>query len=285
MIALAALPAPPGLAVLDVRDEDAFRRGHLPGSGNVPAGDLAARRAELPPRDAEVLVVAGSAADAEAGARALEALGYTRVAWLDAALAAVPDGLAERGAGARLWRPAPFLERVLPALPRGRAIDVAAGSGREAVLLALHGFEVEAWDHAPEALARAEALAGRWGTRIATVEADLERPGVVLPEARYDLVVCFRFLHRPLLPAMARALRPGGHLVYETYRTGQERFGRPTHARFLLRPGELREAFPDLEVLAYEEQDPAQGPVTARLWARRPGAPDGPAAAAPAAGR
>ena len=70
---------------------------------------------------------------------------------------------------------------------------------------------------------------------------------------------------------MARALAPGGHLVYETYRVGQERYGRPRRAQFLLRPGELEGAFVGLgcEVLRYEETDPPGGPLTARLWARR----------------
>jgi hypothetical protein len=84
--------------------------------------------------------------------------------------------------------------------------------------------------------------------------------------------MCFRFLHRPLFPAMARALRPGGHLVYETYRVGQERFGRPKRPQFLLEPGELAAAFAGLglEVIRSQEPDPAAGPITSRLWARRP---------------
>ncbi len=259
-------------ALLDVRVEAEFRRAHLPGSGNLPVAELEARRAELPSRDVAVLVLAATAAEARTGAAELERLGYLDVAWLDAPLADAGVPLDSDGAGVPLWRPAAFLAEVLPGIPRGRALDVAAGSGREAVTLALHGFEVEAWDRAPEALARASDLAARHGVRIETVVCDLEWRGATLPAERYDLVVCFRFLHRPLLPAMALALRPGGHLVYETYRTGQERFGRPTHRRFLLEPGELRAAFPGLEVLREEECTPAGGPLTARLWARRPGA-------------
>ena len=80
-----------------------------------------------------------------------------------------------------------------------------------------------------------------------------------------------RFLHRPLLPWLERALAPGGALVYETFRTGQERHGRPKQARYLLQPGELTTAFPSLVVEHYEEVEPEGGPVLARLLARRPG--------------
>lgn len=269
-----AAPAPSAAhLLLDVRGPEAFAAGHLPDSGHVPLADLEARRAELPPRDAAVMVVGADGEQAFAGACELARMGYARACWLAGAPAA--HGALVTGAPATLWRPNPFLAEVLPGLPRGRAIDVAAGSGREAVLLAMHGFEVEAWDRAPEALARAAALAARHGVGLETVVCDLEWRGVSLPEARYDLLVCFRFLHRPLFPAMARALKPGGHLVIETYRVGQERFGRPTHRRFLLEPAELPAAFPGFEVLRHEEPAPEHGPITARLWARRPAAEGG----------
>jgi len=256
--------------VLDVRDEAAFTAGHLAGSGHVPLSELKARRAELPPRESPVLIVGDDAGHAARAAERLRTMEFRTVAWLAATLAQVPGGEVDRGPAARLWRPASFLEEVLPHLPRGRAADLAAGSGREAVFLAMNGFTVEAWEAAPEALERARALAARHEVRITAVPCDLEAVTPPLPAAAYRLIVCFRFLHRPLLPAIARALEPGGHLVYETYRVGQERLGRPRRRQFLLEPGELRLAFADLEVLSYEEPDPPEGPITARLLARRP---------------
>lgn len=263
-----------GLPVLDIRPEAAFATGHLAGAGNIPVAEFAARRTELPPRDAAVLVVAASAGEARAAAADLEALGYARVDWLDAPLAALPGGLGDRAPAARLWRPAPFLEEVLPRILAGggggrRALDLAAGAGREAVFLAINGFEVEAVDDDPDILARAQALAARHGVRIQTRVRDLERREPDLPVERYDLVTVFRFLHRPLFPHIERALAPGGWLVYETFRRGQERFGRPTHPRFLLNEGELSSAFPALAVEHYAESDPEGGPITARLLARK----------------
>lgn len=261
----------PGAVILDCRDAAAFAAGHLPDAGNVPLKEIEARRYELPPRDAALLVVAADGRGARAAAARIAALGYRSVEWLDAAWETLLEGPVARGPGARLWRPSPFLETRLPLVPRGRALDVAAGAGREAVFLAMHGFEVEAIDRAEEALRWARALAARHGVRIGTRTTDLEAPDATLPEARYALVTVFRFLHRPLLPAIAAALAPGGHLIYETFRRGQERFGRPTHPRFLFWPDELPRAFGSLEILHSEESDPPEGPVMARLHARRPG--------------
>jgi len=259
-------------ACIDVRDERAFASGHLEGAGHLPFAEFEARRYELPARDQPCLVLGADAAEARAAAERLESLGYGDVAWLDAPLAEFPAGRGSRGPAARLWRPAPFLEHVLPRLPRGRVLDVAAGAGREAVFLALHGFEVQAWDHDPEALARASALARRHGVRIETVVSDLERTDLELPRARFAVVMCFRFLHRPLFARLEAAVAPGGVLVYETFRLGQEKFGRPLRRQFLLEGGELSTAFPSLDVEQYAECEPAGGPITARLLARRPAA-------------
>jgi SAM-dependent methyltransferase len=254
--------------VLDVRAECAFHNGHLEGSGSIPITDLRARRSELPPREKRILVVAGDAVSAAEAAADLTTMGLPHVYWLDARLSELDGGLASRGPAARLWRPAPFLEEVLPAIPRGLAADLASGAGREAVFLATKGFEVEAWDSDATALGWATALATRHGATIKTIECDLESPEPPLAPARYQLVVCFRFLYRPLFPIIARSLAPGGHLVYETYRVGQERFGRPRRRQFLLESGELVRAFAELEILRYEETNSPAGPLTARLLAR-----------------
>ncbi len=69
----------------------------------------------------------------------------------------------------------------------------------------------------------------------------------------YDGIIVTDYLHRPLLPAIARALAPGGVLIYETFACGNERLGRPHNPDFLLRPGELLEAFTVLTVVAFEQ--------------------------------
>jgi tellurite methyltransferase len=271
-------------AVLDTREPEAFARGHLAGSGHLPCAELHARRSELPPRDAAILVVAEDARAAAMAAATIEAMGYSAVSWLDAPLSALADRLWDRAPAARLWRPAPFLKRVLSLITWSQgtapgssalaanpplALDLACGAGRDAVYLAQRGFAVEGWDHAPEALERTRQLASRHGVAVRTELRDLEQPELPRPAQLFDLIICFRFLHRPLFPWMERALAPGGWLVYETFRVGQERFGKPIRAQYLLARNELANAFPTLETIHYEELEPEMGPVTARLVARR----------------
>jgi hypothetical protein len=64
-------------------------------------------------------------------------------------------------------------------------------------------------------------------------------------------------LHRPLLPTIATALAPGGVVIYETFAQGNERFGRPRNPDFLLRPGELLDAFTGLTTVAFEQGEVA----------------------------
>jgi rhodanese-related sulfurtransferase len=78
-----ALAALPEARILDVRDEEAFAGGHIEGSGRISREEFGPRRAELPAREAPVLVVHESAARALDAAEALAAMGYTHAAWLD----------------------------------------------------------------------------------------------------------------------------------------------------------------------------------------------------------
>ena len=64
----------------------------------------------------------------------------------------------------------------------------------------------------------------------------------------------FCFLFRALAPALGDLLAPDGLLLYETFTTRQPALGwGPRNPDFLLRPGELRELFPNLVVLHYWE--------------------------------
>jgi SAM-dependent methyltransferase len=133
------------------------------------------------------------------------------------------------------------------------ALDLASGRGRNAFWLAEAGFDVDAIDHDERALAELEAAARARSLSVSTERMDLEQPGVSLGTARYGLIVVFRYLHRPLFPAILQALRPGGVLVYETFTTAQAARGRPTNPAFLLEPGELPRLVSPLEILRRHE--------------------------------
>jgi SAM-dependent methyltransferase len=129
-------------------------------------------------------------------------------------------------------------------------LDLAAGGGRHTALMLAADFRVLAIDRDES------ALKARFGANPACeIKAlDLEDGGPWRLGGGFAGIVVTNYLHRPLLPAIAAALAPDGVLLYETFMTGNERFGRPANPDFLLRPGELLAAFLDrLQVVAFEQ--------------------------------
>ena len=136
----------------------------------------------------------------------------------------------------------------MPLIKRGgRVLDLAAGSGRHTRLLLDSGFAVCAVDRDISALS---PLAGS-GCEMRQIDLETGTPWPL--GTGYDAIVVTNYLHRPLLPAIPQALAAGGVLIYETFARGNERFGRPHNPDFLLRPGELFDAFAMLTVIAFEQ--------------------------------
>ena len=147
--------------------------------------------------------------------------------------------------------PSPLLAAWLDRLPRGRALDVACGLGRNAIHLAANGYTVDAMDISAVALAGARERAEAAGVSVNWIEADLERPDIA--RDAYDVIVVARFLDRPLIPRLVDALRCGGHLVYDHHYISPVDVDGPRSHRFRARPNELLERFRALRVLSYEE--------------------------------
>jgi len=149
-----------------------------------------------------------------------------------------------------------------------RALDVAVGRGRHAEVLAAEGFSTFGVDVSVDAVRGAVARAAARGLVVRGWCADLTRHA--LPLEHFALVVVVRYLQRDLFAALVRTLAPGGVLLYETFTEGQRAVGRgPTSPDHLLKPGELRAAFADLDVLFYEEV--LEPDALARLVARKAG--------------
>jgi SAM-dependent methyltransferase len=131
----------------------------------------------------------------------------------------------------------------------GPVLDLAAGGGRHTRYFKDLGHGVTAVDRDLSGLAD---LAG--DARIEVIAADLEG-GAPWPlgSRRFAGIVVTNYLHRPLLPLLADRLEEGGVLLYETFMVGNERYGRPSNPNFLLRPGELLEAFCTLTPVAFEQ--------------------------------
>ena len=147
--------------------------------------------------------------------------------------------------------PSAWVRRFIP-LTRsgGRVLDLAAGAGRHTGLLLDMGFVVTAVDRD---IAGVRALAsGRCDVRALDLETGPPESALG-PLGGFDCIVVTNYLHRPLFAPIAAALAPNGVLIYETFAVGNERFGRPHNPDFLLRRGELIEAFAALSVVAFEE--------------------------------
>ena len=146
-----------------------------------------------------------------------------------------------------------ILKKYLRFFPRKKALDLAAGEGRNAVFLAEHGFDVEAIDISRTALDRAKKSALSRGVRIKTVAADLDT--FVIPKEEYDLILDFYFLDRRLIPKIKRGLKKEGMVVFETYATDQRDMaaGGPSKKKYLLKPNELLGLFRGFHILFYRE--------------------------------
>lgn len=158
-------------------------------------------------------------------------------------------------------KPAAWLVDNLDVIPRGGIVlDVACGSGRHALFLAERGWRVHAVDRDVAALGELGPVGqvGRVGQvgAITTECVDLEDGNATLGDGRYDAVIVFNYLHRPLIPAIVGAVRPGGGvLIYETFTVGQAERGRPRNPAFLLRDGELPWLVAPLRVIRAREGD------------------------------
>ncbi|MBT3363336.1 MAG: class I SAM-dependent methyltransferase [Chloroflexi bacterium] len=148
--------------------------------------------------------------------------------------------------------PSAFLVENIGILPKGRAFDVAMGDGRNAVYLAKAGYDVHGVDISAEAVEAALSLAVNVGVDINAEVGDLEN-GYRIEENAYDLIVCFNYLHRPLIPQIRAGLKTGGFVVYETFIVDQAGFGRPSNPDHLLEHNELLKMFGDFRCLCYHE--------------------------------
>jgi 2-polyprenyl-3-methyl-5-hydroxy-6-metoxy-1,4-benzoquinol methylase len=152
----------------------------------------------------------------------------------------------------KIFEPAQFLVENINLLPKGQVLDVAMGTGANAVFLALKGFEVEGVDISAEAINTALELARKSGVNLKARVADLEN-NYVIQKRSYDIIICFKYLQRSLIQQMKDGLRTGGLVVYETFIVDQARFGKPKSLDHLLRHNELLDLFGNFRCLRYRE--------------------------------
>lgn len=173
-----------------------------------------------------------------------------------------------------------FLAAVLERMQRekllaqgAKALDLAMGDGRNALLLAEKGLAVTGLDISTVALEKARATAKERGLALEALEQDLFTYAYGVE--RWDLLTLIYFNPAvKILDTLKASVKPGGLLAIEGQGSEHVGDGPPPATRY--RPNQLLEAFADWRVLAYEDGrfacDWAPGDPThvVRILARRP---------------
>lgn len=145
-----------------------------------------------------------------------------------------------------------------------RALDLACGSGTNAVWLAQQGWHVTAVDGSSAAMELTIANAKRARVSIHTVVADIERHEFQIAPSTWDLISVILYLQRDLFESVKEGVVPGGLamvsvLLHETDRAGN----------FRVVPGELRAYFASWEIVHYYEGRRRDSHAVAEIVARK----------------
>lgn len=137
--------------------------------------------------------------------------------------------------------PTRLLVETAAKLTPGRALDLACGTGRNAIWLAGHGWKVTAVDRSPVAI-----------PTVDTHVADLEKHEFPIVEAAWDLIVVSYYLQRDLFEPIKLGLKLGGTAlaIVHMFEPGHEQ------SRFSVQAGELATYFEGWELLHYYEGKP-----------------------------
>jgi tellurite methyltransferase len=134
----------------------------------------------------------------------------------------------------------------------GKALDLACGRGGNALLLAEHGLQVQAWDLSSVAIEMLQTAATARGLTIQASVRDIKQEP--LQANSFDVIVVSYFLERDLAPVLINTLKPDGLLFYETFIREKPAGVGPYNPDYLLGENELLSLFADLHVLAYREE-------------------------------
>src|ERR1700756_783727 len=165
-------------------------------------------------------------------------------------------------------QPTQLLVETVKDLSPGNAIDLACGTGRNALFLADLGWDVRAVDASQTAIEKLTERAEARGVNVTATVSDLTSSEFAIPNAAFDLIVIAYYLQRDLFEKMMPKLRANG-LILAIVHTPDP--GEPPNKKRAA-PGELRQIFADWDVLHYYEgpsRDPAHHRPVAEIVARK----------------
>lgn len=153
-------------------------------------------------------------------------------------------------------KPNAFLVETAKRLKPGKALDVAMGQGRNAVYLAVQGWDVTGYDLADDGMRIARENAAKLGAKIHTVHSSFE--DFDYGQEKWDLIY-FVYTDAPVVdPKFAErivaALKPGGHLLidrpFQNLENPEPGWGPIIEQD---KPNALIKAYPSLRVMHYQD--------------------------------
>ena len=230
-------------AILDFRSRSAFVAGHWHDSFPAAWPVLRQLQNALPPPSVPLCLIDPP----EAAVVWLREKGYSVRCFtadeLNSALAQCPAALRKGWQIPRLWQPSPplvsFVRQHDPHGAGRRALDLGCGGGRDAVWLAMRGWQVTGVDRSASVLQRARALAALHEVEVNWQQANL-RDEAALPSGQWDLMLMMRFVLRDRFDWMARHVRPGGHVIIWAFHPETPH---PRHPDKTIAPEEIEAAF------------------------------------------
>lgn len=239
------MPPIPPATCLDPRELAEARETPIFGAANIPLSEIALRTHELPPSPGAILIAAEPELAHSTADWLLTKGRVCKIVEYCFAPATTPPG--------RLWAPNALLEEAVSARRPGRALDLACGSGRDAVYLAAAGWQVDAIDILPDAIARARLTAERFGCadRIAWHAEDLR---CFSPQGPFDLVLMAFYFDPAVLVRTLEALGPAALLLIETFTpTHRAIHAKPRNPARALAADDLPALLPGFRILRSEE--------------------------------
>ena len=167
--------------------------------------------------------------------------------------------------------PLRFLKEKLDILVKGKALVLAMGEGRNAVFLAGNGFDVDGCDISDKAIEKTNLFARESGVALNAFVADLEEYKISADQ--YNLITCFYYTQKSLIPLIKEGLKKGGMVMFETYSIDQLKYGKdapgPKNPAYLLKHNELLDSFRDFRILYYREGEIAENKSVVSLIAQK----------------
>ncbi|OMP76372.1 bifunctional 2-polyprenyl-6-hydroxyphenol methylase/3-demethylubiquinol 3-O-methyltransferase UbiG [[Flexibacter] sp. ATCC 35208] len=153
-----------------------------------------------------------------------------------------------------------FFKEWLDRLEKGSLLMPADGEGRNGVYAAATGWQVTSTDLSPEGKIKALQLAGELNTNLTYIVGDLET--IKFEPASFDAIGLIyahflpekkSILHRQL----DTYLKPGGIIIFEAFsknHNANAEVGGPTEIAWLFSEEEIKQDFPDYEILLLKEE-------------------------------